>query len=404
MGNRSKKRNSRTEDKEFFMRVIKTDEMRVPLKIWATDYDTNAQEQMKVVASLPYVFKQVCLMPDAHLGYGINVGGVVATDGVISPNFVGVDIGCGMCAVNTGIFVPDEKALTKIRAQIQRDVPVGFNKHKVPQDRSLMPVGPQDFKDLFPIVFHEYENALLSLGTLGGGNHFIELQTDGSTLWTMIHSGSRNLGKQVADHYNKLAEDLNAKWHSRSAKDCAFLPVDSVEGLAYAREMQFCVDFALANRKLMMECVLDAIEKATGEVVDREIINIAHNYARLENHFGRNVWVHRKGATSARLGEVGIIPGSMGTKSYIVQGLGNRESFSSCSHGAGRKMGRKEAQRTLSLETEKAKMMGIVHGLKGIDNLDEAPGAYKDIDVVMTNQSDLVEIMVELSPLMSVKG
>jgi tRNA-splicing ligase RtcB len=262
------------------------------------------------------------------------------------------------------------------------------------------------------IVQREYKNALKSIGTLGGGNHFIEIQkgSDGH-IWIMIHSGSRNLGKQIADHYDKIARELNKKWYSEVPDkwELAFLPVNSKEGQSYIREMNYAVEFALANRKLMIDRVIEIFQKElvgfeNPETKFNEMINIAHNYARQENHFGKNVWVHRKGATSAREEEIGIIPGSQGTKSYIVKGKGNPESFESCSHGAGRKMGRKQAQRSLSYEEEIKKMGSVIHGMRGEKDLDEAPGSYKDIDVVMQNQKDLVDIVVELSPLAVIKG
>jgi tRNA-splicing ligase RtcB len=289
--------------------------------------------------------------------------------------------------------------------EIRKAIPVGFNHHKEKQDEDLM---PETDKKLL-IVSQEYQNALTQIGTLGGGNHFIEIQkgSDGH-IWIMIHSGSRNLGKQVADHYNKIAKELNEKWYSSIPKefDLAFLPIDSEEGKAYIREMNYCVGFAFANRKLMMKRICDIIkEEITGTVFD-PVINIAHNYAKMENHFGENVMVHRKGATLATEKTVGIIPGSQGTKSYIVRGKGNPESFNSCSHGAGRKMGRGQAQRELNLENEIDILgkQGVLHSIRGVADLDEASGAYKDISEVMDNQEDLVEILVELSPLAVVKG
>lgn len=229
----------------------------------------------------------------------------------------------------------------------------------------------------------------------------------------MIHSGSRNLGKQVADYYNKIAIKLNEKWYSSVPKEwqLAFLPLDSDEGQAYLREMNYCVEFALANRKLMMDRIMmifSDITKCSFIWFDKkiEIINIAHNYAKMENHFGQNVMVHRKGATLADTDTVGIIPGSQGTKSYIVRGRGNPDSFNSCSHGAGRRMGRKDAGKRLDLKEEIKKLddQGIIHAIRSVNDLDEASGAYKSIDEVMTNQKDLVEILVELQPLAVIKG
>ncbi len=225
----------------------------------------------------------------------------------------------------------------------------------------------------------------------------------------MIHSGSRNLGKQVADYYNKKAVDINEKWFSSIPKnwELAFFPADDPFGQQYLAEMQFCIDFALANRTLMMSRVIEALTDVFGpEVSFDSMVNIAHNYARMEHHFGENVLIHRKGATSARAGEVGIIPGSQGTSSYIVQGKGNEESFMSCSHGAGRKMGRKQAERTLSLAEEIKRLddRGILHAIRGVKDLDVAAGAYKDIDFVMAEQIDLVDVLVRLEPLAVVKG
>jgi tRNA-splicing ligase RtcB len=245
---------------------------------------------------------------------------------------------------------------------------------------------------------------------LGGGNHFIEIQKGSDNhIWIMVHSGSRNIGLKVAEHYNKLAITLNQKWYSCVERklDLAFLPLETQEGQDYLLEMQYCIDFAFASRMLMMERIKSVFADIFGDsFYTTDFINIAHNYARKENHFGSNVIVHRKGATSARKGEAGIIPGSQGTKSYIVRGKGNVESFQSCSHGAGRVMGRRQAMRELTLEDEIKKLdkKGIVHAIRGARDLDEAPSAYKNIQEVMRNQEDLVEIVVELSPLAVIKG
>lgn len=402
------------------MKNIASTNGKIPIKSWCNSPEEGALEQARNLTNLPFAFKHVALMPDTHQGYGMPIGGVLATKCVIIPNAVGVDIGCGMCAVKTSLTEIDIETLKKIMGEIRKSVPVGFNKHKEPQDFNLL---PQRFitKLMFDgsICMREEANALLSLGTLGGGNHFIEIQkgNDGH-IWIMIHSGNRNLGKQVADHYNKIAVELNAKWHSQVPKDwqLAFLPIDSEEGQAYIREMNYCVEFALANRKLMMDRICKIFSNnflntdASGQVMPQiefeEMINIAHNYATIESHFGQNVMVHRKGATLAREGIVGIIPGSQGTKSYIVKGKGNKESFKSCSHGAGRKMGRKEAVKTLSLEEEQKLLndLGVLHSIRNQKDLDEAPSSYKDIDVVMEEQKDLVEILVELKPLAVIKG
>jgi len=393
------------------MKEINTEKIQV--KLWLEDIEDGAMEQIKNIANLPFVYKWVAVMPDSHQGYGMPIGGVVALADVISPNMVGVDIGCGMCVVNTHIKTEDitQEQLKETLGGIRKVVPVGFAHHQKKQEESLMPFSNSKSANGV-VVAQEYDNALTQIGTLGGGNHFIELQRSSEgELWIMIHSGSRNLGKQVCDYYNAKAIELAKKWYIPNVveQDLAYLPTDTKEGQDYIQEMQYCVDFAFANRKLMMERVMGVVADTLGDYKAEEIINIAHNYARLENHMGRNVWVHRKGATSARLGEVGIIPGSMGTKSYITEGLGNVQSFMSCSHGAGRKMGRMEASRNITLEEADKSMEGVVYGRWGKDrkgNLDfgEAPQAYKDIDVVMENQKDLTKILVELKPLAVVKG
>ena len=386
------------------MRVITTE--KLPIKMWLEEIEDGALAQIKNLANLPFAFKHIAIMPDSHQGYGMPIGGVLATKGVIIPNAVGVDIGCGMCAVKTSLTDIDTETLKNIMGEIRKVIPVGFNKHNEKQNESLMPEAP----DMLPVICsREYNNALKSLGTLGGGNHFIEIQkgSDGH-IWIMIHSGSRNLGKQVADYYNKIAIKLNKKWHSSvdTKLELAFLLIDSDEGKSYIREMNYCVDFALANRSLMMDRIIEIFSKLPKPIVFEKTINIAHNYATIENHFGENVMVHRKGATLASEKTIGIIPGSQGTKSYIVKGKGNAESFNSCSHGAGRKMGRGQAQKDLNLEDEVKKLddMGVIHSIRGDKDLDEAPGAYKDIDIVMKNQKDLVDVLVELTPLGVIKG
>ncbi len=388
-------------------KVIDTE--KIPIKLWLDDIDENTLQQAKNLANLPFAFKHICLMPDAHSGYGMPIGGVMAADGVIVPNAVGVDIGCGMCAVKTDLkFSPSiRKKMESILGDIRRKVPVGFKHHKRAQEEDLMPKGYGI--DNMEVVRAEYKSALKQLGTLGGGNHFIEIQKDSENMvWIMIHSGSRNIGKQVADHYNKVAKSLNQQWNSPvpPKADLAYLPFDTGEAHRYFEEMNYCVDFALANRKLMLIRVQEVLLDYFPNLNFGETINIAHNYATWENHFGKDVVVHRKGATSAHKGKLGIIPGSQGTNSYIVEGLGNPESFSSCSHGAGRKMGRNEAVRSLSLEDEIRKLdkKGIVHAIIGKRDLEEAPSAYKNIVQVMANQEDLVKIKVELSPLAVVKG
>jgi tRNA-splicing ligase RtcB (3'-phosphate/5'-hydroxy nucleic acid ligase) len=388
------------------MNTWKWKDMKVPVKSWCPEPERGAIEQINHAASLPMAFHHVSLMPDAHQGFGVPIGGVVALKNAISPALVGVDIGCGMCALATPIQDLGRTEAERIVALIKELVPVGFAHHTSAASRDLM---PQPAGNML-ITLREFDSARYQLGTLGGGNHFIELQRDpDGHLWIMIHSGSRNLGKQVADYYSRVAANLNSKWHTEvpAAWQLAFLPLDSDEGHNYLREMNYCVDFALANRKRIMEFVIEAIKQSLHITLDPAgMINIAHNYAAMENHFGENVMVHRKGATKAAKDLIGIIPGSQGTCSYIVKGLGNPDSFESCSHGAGRKMGRADAKRRLNLEDEIALMdaQGIVHGIRSTADLDEAAGAYKTIDEVMENQKDLVVPVTRLTPLAVVKG
>jgi len=379
-------------------------EQSVPIKMWLDYIEEGAMAQARRLAQLPFVFSHVAIMPDAHLGYGMPIGGVLATRRVVIPNAVGVDIGCGMLAMKTSLNGVSDDELKSFMQLTRARVPVGFKHHSTP--RTGMPV--RENKSL-PVVDREFNKARKSLGTLGGGNHFIEFQEDDDGfLWVMIHSGSRNLGKQVADYYNTLAKELNAEWFSKVplGYDLAFLPLDTDEGEQYLREMNYCVHYAFANRMAMLNEVRESIQTVLPTCVFDPPINIAHNYARIENHFGKNVVVHRKGATSARKDEVGVIPGSQGTASYIVKGLGNPQSFNSCSHGAGRKMGRKQASRELDLEEQQAILddQGIIHGIRRVQDLDEAPGAYKDIDEVMRHQRDLVKVIVRLQPRAVIKG
>lgn len=375
-----------------------------PIKLWLNDIEDGALEQAKNLANLPFIFRHVAIMPDSHQGYGMPIGGVMATQSAVVPNAVGVDIGCGMCAVRTSTKNICTDDLKKVMGLIRKAVPVGFEHHKTKQPEILLPN-----YEARGVVRNEREHALYQIGTLGGGNHFIELQKgDDGFIWIMIHSGSRNLGFKVAKYYNDLAVSLNEKWHTGIPKECklAFLPRDSVDGQNYLAEMQYCVDFALANRRLIMDRVKACVTDIVGEISFYDMINTAHNYAAMENHFGKNVMVHRKGATKAYNGQLGIIPGSQGTASYIVTGKGNPESFMSCSHGAGRIMGRRQAQRELNFDEQKRILddAGVIHGMMNKKDLDEAPGSYKDISVVMNNQTDLVDIKVELRPLAVIKG
>lgn len=378
--------------------------------MWTTDIDDKAREQIENLAALPFIHHHIAIMPDCHGGMGMPIGGVLACCDAVIPNAVGVDIGCGMCAVKTGWKV-EKITADVLRKQIMRGIrkriPLGMDHHKERQDESYMPQG-HDI-DRLHVVKAQYISAQRQVGTLGGGNHFIELQRDEEGfLWIMIHSGSRNLGKQVGDHYNKLAASLNERWHSvvKPELRLPFLPLKTQEFNDYWVEMQYCVDFALCNRRLMMERIQEVIADALPGIEFEPMINIAHNYAAWEKHFGENVIVHRKGATLAREGVVGIIPGSQGTSSYIVEGLGNPDSFNSCSHGAGRLMSRTAAVNTLSLEDEVKKLedQGIVHAIRSKRDLEEAAGAYKDIDQVIALEADLVRVKTKLRPVAVIKG
>lgn len=379
---------------------------RIFIANWCENPEVGALEQVDNLTKLPFVFHHVATMADMHQGYGMPIGGVIATDNYIIPNAVGVDIGCGMQVIRTSLKEIDLDVIKKIMGEIRKAIPVGFNHHKERQDFKFMPCN--SLREDIPICAKQYEKAIYQIGTLGGGNHFIEIQKgDDGFIYVMIHSGSRNLGKKVADHYNQIAIDLNQKYHSVVPRewDLAYLHFDSDEAHKYFREMTYCVKFAEQNRCLMMSRIIDIFKSKIPETDITFKYDIAHNYARLENHFGKNVFIHRKGATSAKLGEIGIIPGSQGTSSYIVEGKGNPLSFNSCSHGAGRKMGRKDAERRLNLEEEKKKLddLGVIHSIRTQADLDEAPGAYKDIETVMSEQSDLVDILVKLTPIAVIK-
>ncbi|TWI77253.1 tRNA-splicing ligase RtcB [Desulfobotulus alkaliphilus] len=388
----------------------------IPLRSWCQDPEDLAMEQAENLCRHPRAFHHIALMPDCHPGYGMPIGGVAAFRNAIIPNAVGVDIGCGMgAAMSDFTGQPERKTLVKITETITSCIPAGFNRHKQDQkwegfDSFLENLSGKPGwlgKDTLSI-------ARQSLGTLGGGNHFIEIQKDGEDrIWVMLHSGSRNLGKTIAEYHHRKALAENRKdGIVLPSEDLAFFDTDSARGMAYIRDMHFALNFAKENRRRMMDIVKKILGDTLGCSFLQEI-NIHHNYAAEENHFGCRVWVHRKGATSAQKGEKGIIPGSMGSPSYIVEGLGNPESFCSCSHGAGRVMGRNEACRKLDAAAVAASMKGIVHGgfptmkkgnLRGKQDFGEAPGAYKDIDTVMAAQADLVKILVKLQPLAVVKG
>jgi tRNA-splicing ligase RtcB len=388
-------------------RVITTE--KIPLLLWLDELDEEALGQARNLANLPCAFHHIALMADAHVGYGMPIGGVLATTGVVIPNAVGVDIGCGMRAVRTGLAEVETPLLKKILTRLRAAIPTGFKHHGKPQPAEALPDPGEREYDL-PVVAEEFESARHQIGTLGGGNHFIEIQRGSDNrIWLMVHSGSRNIGFKVAGHYNKLAEQL-AKKRGKDAVpkewQLAVLPIASAEGQRYLREMDYCVAFARANRGEMMTALQEIVVEVTGCDQFDAPLDVAHNYAARETHFFKEVWVHRKGATRAFLGEYGIIPGCQGSRSFIVRGLGNPQSFMSCSHGAGRLLGRKQAQRVLNLreEIDKLDTQHVLHSLRHRSDLEEAPGAYKDIGEVIENQRDLIEVVVALQPLAVLKG
>ncbi|MGB3209195.1 MAG: RtcB family protein [Desulforhopalus sp.] len=381
-----------------------------PIKLWLENIDHDTLEQARNLANLPFLHHHVAIMPDAHVGYGMPIGGVAATDGVVIPNAVGVDIGCGICAVQTSLHHIEKSQLKKIIHTIRQTIPLGFKHHRRVQADNIMPgITEIRAEKELPVVSREYERGRLQIGTLGGGNHFIEVQlgNDGH-IWLMVHSGSRNIGYQVAGHYNRLAAAYNKAHDAKvpSGWQLDYLPLSTAAGEGYLKEMGYCVQFAAANRQSMMQRVSEILLDFEPSTSFSPALDVAHNYASFEYHFGREVLVHRKGATRAEAGMTTIIPGSQGSVSYIVRGLGSTESFCSCSHGAGRKLGRKQARRQLDLKEEirHLEQQGILHTVRHKKDLDEAAGAYKDIAEVMGNQRDLVEIITTLRPLAVVKG
>ncbi len=390
------------------------DTQRVPLMVWATDLDDGALQQLLNLSRMPYVFHHVAAMPDAHVGIGATIGSVFASEYAVVPSAVGVDIGCGMCALPTRHNVSDlPKARLFERAieTVFRAIPTGFAGHQKARSwKRKTQFGGFDYESQDAGLTNEIQkNAPKKLGSLGGGNHFIEFQREhDGTLWIMLHSGSRNVGKMIAQHWMKVAKKTTGG--EGIPADLSYLDVNTREGRGYLSDMQWALAYALENRLQMMETVFDVLTdvfpREAGMAFDADIndlINIHHNYASEERHFGKMVWVHRKGATLASEGTIGIIPGSMGTHSYIVRGQGSEESFRSCSHGAGRRMSRHDALKSISRD-DLDRALGNVRLRAGSDVRDEAPQAYKSIDEVMENQKDLVDILVELSPLATVKG
>lgn len=391
------------------MNVIETANGMV--KSWCPDIEDGAWAQAVDAANHPRVDMPVALMPDAHQGYGVPIGAVVPVRDALIPNAVGVDIGCGMCAAQTSLKVEnlDKTDLARVLSEINKRIPMGFNRHEEFQYWEGFDLGA--YPELEVIEAHLY-NARYQLGTLGGGNHFIELQKDNEGyLWIMIHSGSRNLGKQIADFYHNRAVELCIRWESDlPTLDLAYLPIGEAVTAEYIRAMTYALKYAKANRKHMMDAIFGILkDELAWEPHLPYILDVHHNFASKEIHMDRAVWIHRKGATPAFSGQIGIIPGSMGTRSYIVSGKGDIQSYKSCSHGAGRRMGRREFMRQTELadaeeSIEHVLFEGWKMDRKGNPEYSEAPMAYKDIDEVMENQKDLTEPTTTLIPLAVAKG
>ncbi len=391
------------------MPIRKTLEARVPIKIWTDDADSAAKQQLRNVAALPFVFHHVAAMADVHLGVGATVGSVIATKGAIVPAAVGVDIGCGMAALRLPFkSAAIEGKTAAIRHAIERSVPVGFESHRRIPPSSREWEGWRRFQSLHASAQHLLDKAVSQLGTLGGGNHFIEVCLDTEDrVWVMLHSGSRNLGKSLADiHINEAKGFIRRMALRVPDPNLAHLAEGTREYEAYMNDLAFAQDYARQNRRSMLDRILAdlAVILNEGRAIPVESeINCHHNYASRERHFGEDVVVTRKGAVRARAGDLGIIPGSMGTKSFIVRGKGCPDSFDSCSHGAGRRMSRHEAKRRFSVADLREQTQGV-ECRKDPGVLDEIPGAYKPIDEVMANQADLVEIVAELKQVLCVKG
>jgi tRNA-splicing ligase RtcB len=375
---------------------------------WANHaFSSEEQSMLRNVSRLPCLFRHVALMPDAHLGKGSMVGSVIATKDAVIPATVGVDIGCGMMAVKTpfksGIL---DGKLKDLRLAIEEAIPVGFHDYRDPIDNSSDWNEWANFSSLHAGVQDRKAKAMKQLGTLGGGNHFIEVCLDTENfVWLMLHSGSRNIGKELAERHIATAKSLWAL-NELPAPDLAYFIQGTPEFAAYWKDLKWAQAYAMRNREIMMARLLRVFNKMFNhrEPFQPELeVNCHHNYVALEEHYGEEVFVTRKGAINAETGAYGIIPGSMGAKSFIVKGRGLAESFNSCSHGAGRKMSRGEAKRKFTRD-DLARQTSGVECRKDAGVLDEIPGAYKSIEAVMKNQKDLVEIVAEIKQVVCVKG
>ncbi len=388
---------------------------RVPVKIWTHDVDEKSKMQLANIASLPFIHHHVAAMPDVHLGIGATIGSVIATHKAIIPAAVGVDLGCGMVAARLSITANelDEKALKKVFDQISRDVPVGRAQHA---DNRVLAEAAQPFEprlkaltDHHPQLlkaFGKFSKWTNQMGTLGGGNHFIEVCLDETDqVWVMLHSGSRGIGNAIASYFIELARKDMERWMIQLPdRDLAYFPEGSEHFADYVEAVHWAQEYAMQNRVSMLELVLAALQRHLPPFeVTTEAVNCHHNYVAQEHHFGEDVWVTRKGAIRAREGDLGIVPGSMGARSFIVRGKGNVDSFCSSAHGAGRRMSRTAAEKQFTESDLVQQTAGVIcRKDKGV--IDEIPGAYKDIDEVMANQSDLTEILHTLKQVVCVKG
>lgn len=392
--------------------LLKAKNNQKPVKIWTDEIDHEALAQMRRVASLPFIFKHVAAMPDVHLGKGATVGSVIATTDAVIPAAVGVDIGCGMNAVRLSVNareLPDN--LAPIRRDIEACIPLGAggaHKHEKVQGGSLMAMQLDNILAKHPDIGRHGNTAKYAkqLGTLGSGNHFIELCLDeNDDVWVMLHSGSRGIGNMIGQYFIRLArKEMQTHQVNLPDKDLAYLQEGTQYFDDYVEAVAWAQDYAMANRTHMMNAVLLSLRSHLKPfTVTKEAINCHHNFVEKELHDEQHVWVTRKGAIRARTDELGIIPGSMGAKSFIIKGKGNAESFCSCSHGAGRKMSRTAAKKAFSVEDLIAQTEGV-ECRKDLGVLDEIPGAYKSIDKVMDMQTDLVEVVHTLRQIVNVKG
>ena len=395
------------------IKQVLSDGLKVPVKIWTQDIELQALEQARKLAMLPFIHKNgVALMPDVHSGIGSTVGSVIATEKAVIPAAVGVDIGCGMNAIRTSLKAEDlPDSLRNVRLQIERDIPLGAGgARNADTCVSDLITGTRltDILKKHPAIAREgVVKAASQLGTLGSGNHFIELCLDeAGDVWIMLHSGSRGIGNMIGRYFIDKAKETMTQYHiSLPDRDLAYLSDGTQDFKDYIEAMTWAQDYARENRKEMMVTVIAALRRhiPKGFTLTSEAVNVHHNYCEIENHFGSNLYITRKGAIRARVGDMGIIPGSMGAKSFITRGLGNLESYCSAPHGAGRKMSRTEAKKRFDVEDLKRQTEGVECN-KTSAVLDEIPGAYKSIDTVIENSNDLVEIVHTLKQIMCVKG